>query len=112
MISKQKFIEIINTLKEVHDFVDATNTKARQLKDAINSDFFNASSLSISHETIVVELLEKIFDDGDTLSWWIYELDYGRKYEKGCITEENGDFIDVSTPEKLYDYLIKVKEGF
>lgn len=107
MISKQKFIEIINKLKTVNDFVYETNQKARQLKETIISDFFDADSLIISHETIVIELLENIFNDGNILSWWIYDLDYGRKYKDGCITEENGDFIDLSTAEKLYDYLIK-----
>ena len=107
MITKQEFIEIIDKLKEVNDFVNETNDKARKLNDAIISDFFNASSLSISHETIVVKLLKNMFNDKDILSWWIYDLDYGSKYKDGCITENNGTIIDLSTPEKLYDYLIK-----
>ena len=40
MISKQEFINIINKLKEVNDFVDEVNSKARKLDDAIISDFF------------------------------------------------------------------------
>ena len=43
------------------------------------SDFFNASSLSISFETDVVYLLGLMFDDyknDSILSWWIYEKDY------------------------------------
>jgi len=107
MISKQEFIDIINKLKEVRDFVDEVNTKARKLNDAIMSDFYNSSSLSISHENIVVRLLENMFNDKDIISWWIYELDYGRKYIKGCFQDANGLDIDVSTAEKLYDYLIK-----
>lgn len=109
MISKKEFIEIIEKLKEVNDFVNETNTKARKLNEAIISDFFNAMSLSISHENIVVELLENIFNDTDILSWWLYELDYGRKYEKGVFRDENDIEIDISTAGKLYDYLIKGK---
>ena len=107
MLSKKKFVEIIEKLRKVNEFVDEVKDKARQLDDAIISDFFNASSLSISHENIVVELLEEMFNVDDTISWWIYELDYGRKYEGGCIQDEEGNNIDVSTAEKLYDYLIK-----
>lgn len=107
MITKQEFVDIINKLKEVDDFVKETNAKARNLNDAIISDFFNASSLSISHENIVVKLLENMFNDNDTISWWIYELDYGRKYRKGCIQDGKGKNINISTPEKLYDYLTK-----
>ena len=107
MITKKEFVDIINKLKQANDFVDETNEKARKLNDAIISDFFYASSLSISHEDIVVKLLEDMFDDnGGTLSWWLYELDYGRKFELGDFQEDNKP-IDISTPEKLYDYLIK-----
>lgn len=109
MISKEKFVEIINRLKEVDDFVEETNDRARKLSDAVRSDFFNAMSLSISHEEIVLELLEDIFklDKDDTLSWWIYEEDYGRNFKMGDFTVE-GKEIDLSTPEKLYDYLVEV----
>lgn len=108
MITKQEFVDIIDKLKEVNDFVNETNDKARKLNDAIISDFFNASSLSISHENIVVELLENMFNDKDILSWWLYDLDYGRKYKDGYITEADRTEIDLSTPEKLYDYLISI----
>lgn len=109
MITKNKFVKIINRLREVDDFVNETNNRARKLEDAIISDFFNASSLSISHEDIVVELLKDIFhlEYDDTLSWWLYERDYGREFEIGDLTVE-GKEIDLSTPEKLYDYLLEV----
>lgn len=110
MISKEEFVDIINRLQQVNDFVDETNKKARELNDAIISDFFNASSLSISHETIVVKLLENMFNDKDYLSWWLYDLDYGRKFKPGYLQEERDGKIvniDLSTPEKLYDYLLQ-----
>ena len=107
MITKMKFVDIINKLKEVNDFVNETNDRARKLSDAVMSDFFNAQSLSISHENIVIELLEDMFNAGDIISWWIYDLEYGTKYKDGCITEKDGTIIDVSTAEKLYDYLYK-----
>ena len=104
MIDKVKFVDIINKLKEVNDFVNETNDKAKRLNDAIISDFFNAQSLSISHENIVVELLKNMFNDSDLIGWWIYELDYGRNFKMGDLID-NGVEIDLSTPEKLYDYL-------
>lgn len=109
MISKEKFIEIINKLKEVNDFVDETNERARKLNDAIMSDFYNTMSLSISHESLVVELLENMFNS-DMISYWIYELDYGREYKDGYVQDGEGNNIDISTVEKLYDYLIKEAE--
>ena len=109
MISKKEFVEIINKLKQVNDFVEETNNNARKLHDAIVSDFFNASSLMISHEEIVVKLLTEIFNlqNDDTLTWWLYENDYGRKFKVGSFSV-NGVDIDLTTPEKLYDYLVEV----
>ena len=105
MLSRKEFVKIINRLKEVYDFVNETNDRARKLQDAIETDFFNAIGLSISHESLVVRLLEEIFDDKDIISWWIYELDYGKEYKDGYLKDDNGIIIDVSTAGKLYDYL-------
>ena len=106
MITKKEFVDIINRLKETDDFVNMVNNKARELRDAIESDFFNACGLSISHESTVVKLLEDIFNDYDTISWWLYELDYGRNFEMAYLIDENKNEIDVSSAEKLYDYLV------
>lgn len=110
MISKKEFVNIINKLKEVNDFVEQTNDNARKLHDAIVSDFFNASSLMISHEGIVVKLLREIFNlqDDDTLTWWLYEKNYGRDFKMGDFSVGVID-VDLSTPEKLYDYLVEVR---
>jgi hypothetical protein len=110
MISKKEFVEIIKKIMEVNDFVEETNDNAKKLHDAIVSDFFNASSLMISHENIVVKLLENMFLDIDsTISWWLYEKDYGRKFKIGDMSVDGVD-TDLTTPEKLYDYLIKEYE--
>ena len=111
MLSKEEFVSIINKLRDVDDFVNETNNKARKLNDAIISDFFNASSLSISHEKIVVDLLENIFNDEDILEWWLYELDYGRKFKIGYLKDKNGIDVDVLDSGKLYDYLISLLKG-
>ena len=106
MISKKEFCNIINELKKTNDFVDEVNRKAKELNNDIANDFFDAMSLSISHETLVVKLLEEIFDDEDMIKWWIYERDYGRECKDGYLQDGKGKNIDVSTPEKLYDYLV------
>lgn len=106
MITKQEFVKIINHLKEANDFVNETNDKARKLNDALISDFFNASSLSISFEADLVKVLENMFDT-DLISWWLYELNYGARFKIGCIVEADGiTKPDLSTAEKLYDYLV------
>ena len=43
-------------------------------------------------------------DSFGNISYFIYELDYGREYQEGCVSDKNGN-IDISTPEKLLKLL-------
>lgn len=109
MISKEKFVEILNRLKNYNKLQNKIQYLFDDLIDNRENDFTNAGSICIGHESIVVDLLEEMFNT-DLISWWVCELNYGIYYIKGCLQkEENGKVvnIDVSTPEKLYDYLIE-----
>lgn len=106
IISKDKFIEIINRLRNYNNLQDKINDLFKENIDNKEMDFINAGSICIGHESVVVYLLEKIFDT-DMISYFIYELDYGKKYKAGCVLDENMNEIDLSTPEKLYDYLVQ-----
>lgn len=110
MISKEKFVEIINRLKSYDELQDKINDLFKDNIDNKEEDFMNAGSICIGHESVVVYLLERMFDT-DMISYFIYELEYGEKYEKGCILNANMSEIDLSTAEKLYDYLIKSLES-
>ena len=109
IISKEKFAEIMNRLKNYNDLQNKIDDLFKTNIDNKENDFCNAGSICIGHESVVVELLENMFNS-DMISYWIYELDYGREYKEGCIQDKNGN-IDISTTEKLYDYLIKDMEG-
>ena len=110
IVSKEEFVEIINRLKETDEVICKVNNIFDNVTDNIMTCGSNATHLMICHEDIVVKLLEKIFNDKDVLTYWLYEKSYGRDYKKGDITV-NGKKIDLSTPEKLYDFLIQNLEG-
>lgn len=109
MISKQEFVNIINRLRNYNDLQNKIDELFEENIDNREMDFMDAGSICIGHETIVVRLLENIFNDKNTISWWLYECNYGRDFSLGDL-EDNGVEIDLSTPEKLYDYLIKEME--
>lgn len=109
LINKQEFVDIINRLKDTDDTVVKVNKIFNETIDSRISDSMNASSLMICHEDIVVDLLKKIFNDIETLSWWLYECDYGRSFKMGDL-KDNGVAVDLTTPEKLYDYLVDCYE--
>lgn len=110
MISKEKFVEIINRLRNYNDLQNKIDGLFKENIDNKENDFINAGSICIGHESVVVYLLENMFDT-DMISYWIYELDYGERYTEGCVLDENMNNIDLSTAEKLYDYLVQAIES-
>lgn len=109
MITKERFVEIINRLENYNKLQENINGLFNECIDNKENDFCNAGSICIGHESVVVELLENMFNT-DMISYWIYELDYGRQYKDGYVQDGTGNIIDLSTLEKLYDYLIKEAE--
>ena len=105
-LSKKEFVDIINRLHTATDLVDKVEELFRNSRDNLGNDFCDGAGLQISHEGIVVKLLEKLMGDScGNISYFIYELDYGKEYKEGCILD-NKDFIDISSAEKLYDFLM------
>ena len=106
VLSKQEFVDIINRLRDASDLREQVDEIFHNSRENIENDFCNAAALQISHESSVVFLLKKMLHDKyDYIEYFIYELDYGRKYETGIITDENGQDIDIHTPELLYGFI-------
>lgn len=105
LVNKNDFIEIINRLQNYTKLQDKIDDLFEGLLDNKEQDFCNAGSICIGHESVVTKLLEDMFET-DLISWWIYELDYGKEYKPGCLTEDDKE-IDVSTSDKLYEVLIE-----
>lgn len=107
-MTKEKFIEIINEIQELHKYEEDLY--------ALNRNY-EADFQFPTLEDTVVKLLEEIFhcptDEcvGSDISYFIYELDFGQEWEPGMIIDESGNDIDLSTVEKLYNYLIREHKG-
>ena len=106
-LDKREFVRIINRLRESSELVDKVNDLFRESRDNIECDFCNGAGLQISHESLVVNLLEKLMRDHiENISYFIYELQFGKRYKPGMITGTEGN-IDLSSAEALYDYLVQ-----
>ena len=120
LLSKEEFCKIINKLKTINDLYEELDCCYNKYKNLLGG-CIEPYSLEISCENEIIKLLEIIMNDkptndyyGSNISYFIYELNYGKNYKAGMVTDKNkdGSFIDVdiSTPEKLYEYLIKNME--
>ena len=67
----------------------------------------DGSVMSICHEGEVIRLLELLMrDSGGEISYFVYELDFGRRYEPGMVTDGEGE-VDLSCSQALYRDLVR-----
>lgn len=98
-MTKQVFVDTINAIKEYHTKINNIQTVLEENCDSV----FWPPSLE---DTLINVLIEVFNDDpADIITYFIYELEFGEKWESGYITE-NGEDVKLKTPEDLYDYLI------
>ena len=104
IMSKEDFRDIIEKLQNINDFEDNIYEITRSF------NCYNKEEATFEFPTldyVVVDLLEYIFHDtSENISWWCWEKDFGRKIKKGDITDVNGNEIDISSVNKLYDFLV------
>lgn len=102
MIKKETFVKTINFLKEREDKMEEINKLfTEEFEDSIFYPYFK-------HDKMIVELLSEIMDDqGEWIEYYLYENDYGHDLEPDSVSEPDGTPIDITAPEKLYDFLVK-----
>lgn len=106
MITKEKFCGAIKCLQRLtkaeNDLYDASNGCISLYEFGPYSDLIN----------MYIELLEDLLElspeekEASDISYFIYDLNCGEDWEPYTITDEYGNDIDVSTAEKLYDFLV------
>lgn len=106
---KELFITSINNIKKVYRASEELNTVLDNNRDVYGDTYVLGSGIL---ESNIVELLNKLLnipEDDDIISWWLFERDFGEDFEVGDLTTRdefgNVETPDLSTVEKLYDYL-------
>lgn len=101
------------TLEEFQSVMDEWY-KVRQYQDEMNTIFRKHGDgfLVMPDCTWALQkTLEKMFfDDKEDISnieYFVYELDFGKKYQDGMIKDGEGNYIKMGTVADLYDVLMK-----
>lgn len=57
----------------------------------------------------IINILQIIFEDAEDemISYWVFELDFGRKWTENSVTDSYGHPIKLQTSDDLYNYLTK-----
>ena len=104
--SKEQFVKALKELQQVDEFTAEVNEVVRKHRDDICTDFINGDGLGIAHKDLVIELLDKIMgSQNKDVDYWVYELEYGKKYFEGCVLQDDKP-VDISSAVKLYDYMV------
>ena len=102
MISKELFVEAINFMKERNNAVDKIN---REISDEFEYSTFYPY---FRYEEMLVKVLEAtMHDEDDWIRYFIYDGNYGENLKPDSVSEADGTPIDITTPEKLHDVLVK-----
>ena len=108
LVSELEFCGILEKLQKARDVVDDMDillNRARKRGEWKLDG--SAMSISISHEGEVIRLLELLMrDTGGEISYFVYELDFGRRYEPGMVTDCEGE-VDLSCSQALYRDLVR-----
>ena len=96
MLSKEKFIQYLNSIKNLDHEVD-------KWEDFLKIDIFESPLFQRSFD--LIDIVIKYLSDNNTdiedlISWWLYE-----DVDK-LIFLPDGTTIDVETSDKLYDYIM------
>lgn len=104
MITKELFIETIEKINK-------ERVKIEKFNKAISSicDGYPIVTAGDGYLNALLEVLKACFEDeGEYIEWWLFENVEKKVWETDGETNETIEY-DVSTPEALYDFLMKNK---
>ena len=109
MLSKKEFVRAIEILKAMdekeHSIYKASNGAINFSEIDEYSELFT-NYVRLLELSMGIEPNKEIY--GSDISYFIYEINYGKDWTPDSVTED-GVSIDISTAEKLYDFLSKEK---
>ena len=106
-MDKKKFCKILKKLENATRLEENISSLCINYSHDNKTDV-NLFGLGLGIENDVIDLLAEIMkDEGEDISYFCYELNFGKKWESGTITDRNGNDIDFSSAEKLYDFLAR-----
>ena len=111
-MNKEQFVNCIDSIKKQMEYDTQSSIKIGE----VFSDAFTAN-LRYNNDFVIdalFDVLTIIFgDSGGWIGYFVYELEFGKKWDETRVTiEEYGvkNFIKLETSSDLFDLLIKSKE--
>ena len=103
-MTKKEFTQIIKKFQEV-------KTEIKRINEVVYSSSLNNSLDTMpigidALETLWLDTIKTAVNDkGDWISYWIYELDFGKKAKKGTVQDGDGKNLPIKTISDLYNLI-------
>jgi hypothetical protein len=104
MLTRDQFKEVMLELIELGKIEREVDAAMKKL----SPDFMGFSfekPMNIILKTLKYAMKDNT--DSDWISYWIYELDYGKKAKARTVTGKNGRNIPIKTIDDLYNILVR-----
>lgn len=101
IINEEAFVEIMNDVQKAYDYEEGLNNFLK--KHDVDGYIYQPDCVGTT-----LRLLHLMFEDKDIdewISYFCFELDFGRKYKDGIITDKDGKNIPLATTKDLYALL-------
>lgn len=107
IISKRLFVDTMNGLRDYDRKMDVVDTAIKELDKDFGGLYITAPF------DLIMPVLEGVFHDEKSgwLSYLVYEKNWLEECKPGDVTDENDEEIDLSTWDKVYDFLVKEMEA-
>lgn len=104
----EKFCEYLQTVDDLMELNDGIYHHIARYNEKHNDfgEFYMPNSASD-----IVDLLALILeDDGDWISYWVYDKDCGRLCHVDDVTDEHGNSIPFKTYEDVWNFLAQCRQ--
>lgn len=82
--------------------------KFNNFANAVEEYFTDTYVMAPKDSELAIDILRAVMnDDDDWISYWMYELNYGRDWEPYKVTDKNGEDIPLKSMEDLWELLVR-----
>ena len=107
VLTLEEFQFVMDEWYKVRQYQDEMNTLLRKHGDGFLCMQDCSWALQYALETMFCDDKEAM----SNIEYFVYELDFGKKYYDGMITDSEGNYIKMATVEDLYNVLMKGMKG-
>jgi len=102
-MDRELFIDTMNKIEALAREQDEFDVLLRKIDPEFGGGYIHNKTIFL-----LEELLSKMVNDKyDNISYYMWEIDFGKEWEPGCITEEDGTPIPLSNAGELYDLIME-----